>query len=129
MRVIVIIFLVLIAWYVLWPRVRSWLGRKAQEKAEDYLRQSMGLPPRPGSKRERRERRQYSRSQSDYSRRAGDSAVRRQPIYTASIIKVYAEDVEYEEFYEEITLRGNIRKIKWITPGQLVDVKWEEIRR
>lgn len=105
-------------------------------KAEDFLRNATGMPPRPGSRKAKKEaserKRQnsgdnsgsYYRSRRRYRQTSGDEPI---------IPKEYAEDVEFVETKEfsQTTIdssysSGNSRT-EW-HESQVSDVEWEEIK-
>lgn len=88
-----IFLLVIIVIVLLWPVISRWLQRKAMEKMEDYMRDSMGMPPREKKKSRKAEGRE------EYSQRQRTRKTQRHqdgPI----IPKEYAEDVEFTETIE-----------------------------
>ena len=91
MRGLAILLLIVVFFWVVWPRLSRWLKRKAMERAEDYVRSSMGMPPRD------RGRRSSQKQQDTYTRERrnpfGPDSYTKGPI----IPKEYAEDVEFTE--------------------------------
>ena len=82
------------------PRISAWLKRKAMERAENYLRNAMGMPPREKTGRKgagKNESRNFGGNpyERDYQRtsRKSDKSRSSGPI----IPKEYAEDVEFIE--------------------------------
>lgn len=132
MAIALIIFLLIL---LFWPVIMKWVGRFMARRAEDYLRKATGMPPRPGSRKARKEERESRRDnaagRSAAGRRRG--ADRRYDPAGPIIPREYAEDVEFVEtkdFSETVigapdNERGsNVR----YTESQVSDVEWEEIK-
>lgn len=124
------ILALIIAFFVLvWPYIARWLKRKAMDKAEDYLRASMGMPPR--DKKASKERRRYSHPEENFSGHNGGfnhTYNKKEPI----IPKDYAEDVEFIETvnYSETSVRVEKSKGEKIYhESQISDVEWTEIKK
>lgn len=119
-----------------WPAIKRWLARQAANRAEDYIRRAAGLPPRPGSRRERRQNaRQDSRR--TYARKAADQRhTRRNDSRTSPIIPPeYAEDVDFVETVEwsQTTITAESESSKRRTgsfkaESQVSDAEWVEIK-
>lgn len=96
MRGLGILILVVVFFWIVWPYISRWLKRKAMERAEDYMRRSMGMPPRDKKSR-RKSSQQESSERSYYGRERrnpfGPEKYGNEPI----IPKEYAEDVEFTE--------------------------------
>ncbi len=137
-----IIFLIIMAvLWVAWPFVtrwiRAWVMRRLQNKAEDYIRQAAGMPPRQEAKsraKKANSRRGGSRQEAPQGtasgrRRASSSYGRRRgPI----IPKEYAVDVEYVEIkeYSSATVIGETpqgERVEW-HESQVTDAEWVEIK-
>jgi len=117
----------------------------ASRRAEDYIRRHMGMPPRPGSREEKRQRRQTERSaRADRSEGYGYAGSRERAYGShddGSVIpREYAEDVEfteYKDFSEETEVTGTEsgmgrfrrrHKTEEIpVENQVSDAEWEEI--
>lgn len=129
MQALGIIILILLFFYFVWPTISRWLKRKAMERAEDYLRQSMGMPPRDkkGTKSQSRDSYQQTKSSGRQRRNPfGSDKYTDQPI----IPKEYAEDVEYIETKEftSTTSTDQGKKIETYHESQISDVEWTEIK-
>ena len=100
-----ILILVVAAIWLLWPMVSRWLKQKASEKTEDFLRDAMGMPPRPGSRKDRRQRKEaynrgFKNGQNDDNSgfyQHGKSQRSNNSREESLIPKEYAEDVEFTE--------------------------------
>ena len=130
--------------FVFWNPIMRWLKRQAANKAEDYLRQATGMPPRPGSRRERKMRReeekqrrnnngnnayggQYSSSSREYGRSHRNYGYDDEPI----IPKEYAEDVEFVEtkdYSNEEKTDSSANSTTQYNESQISDVEWTEIK-
>ncbi|MCH5239194.1 MAG: hypothetical protein J1F38_03135 [Muribaculaceae bacterium] len=131
MRGLGILILVVLFFWIVWPFIARWLKRKAIERAEDYMRASMGMPPR--DKKSSKRDNNYSESQTFYQRERKNpresSKSRNNPI----IPKEYAEDVEFTEiieFSEEtIISKKNKENINIYHESQISDVEWTEVKK
>ena len=130
------IFLVIVIIIALfWPAISRWLRSLMARRAEDYIRRATGMPPRPGSREERRQQRARSAASGsngrteDYRR----SRQRRRPATREPLIpKEYAEDVEFTETisYSETIIVGETRKNteKPRRPeSQVSDAEWTDL--
>ncbi len=105
-----------------------------QHRAEDYLRRSMNMPPRPGSREDKKRKRQQRENPTPRSRQRRQQASAGEPL----IPKEYAEDVEYVEIkdYSETTIvEGTVSKGKRKDStenirieNQVSDVEWVEVK-
>ena len=127
MRGLGILILVIIFFWLIWPVIARWLKRKALEKAENYVRASMGMPPRDKKKTGNRET-----SESYYQRKRknpfGDDRYTSEPI----IPKEYAEDVEFTETKDFSDTQTRISKegeTKIYHESQISDAEWTEIKK
>lgn len=90
-----ILILIVLFFWIVRPWIARWLKRKAMERAEDYMRSSMGMPPRDKKKK----RGSYSNDDGNafYQRERRNpfdgSHKNKEPL----IPKEYAEDVEFVE--------------------------------
>lgn len=100
-------------------------------KAEDYIRSSMGMPPREKNRKSHKAssaestQSTYNRSSRTGSRRYGYG--RREPL----IPKEYAEDVEFVEtidYSETISTTQKSGKEEHYHESQVSDVEWTEIK-
>ena len=133
----ILLLIVTVIW-LFWPVVSRWLRRKAAEKTEDYIRNAMGMPPRPGSSAERRQRRAGAKTRnngkSDETADSGDyrgnSYNRRQN--SPLIPKEYAEDVEFVETkdYSSTSTVETPKGVKQQTfhESQVSDAEWTDIK-
>ena len=132
MRGIAIILLVVIFFALIWPSIAKWLKRKAMERAEDYIRSSMGLPPRE-KKRGKKNSGQNNQRQEGYYYRSSGSERRYGDKKEPLIPKEYAEDVEFTETIDYSstteTRIENGNKIKYHHESQISDVEWVEIKK
>lgn len=129
MRGLAIIILIVVFFWLVWPALSRWLKRKAMERAEDYMRKSMGMPPR--DKKSRKKNAENSDAGYTYYQRT-----RRKP-YTSNpneplIPKEYAEDVEYVETKDysesESRLRDG-RGFETYHESQISDAEFTEIKK
>lgn len=137
MGIFLIILIIVIA---CWPWISRWLKQFLARRAEDYLRKATGMPPRPGSREEKRQQRAssrqtYSSSQDNFSDSAyGRSSRQRRRTrngYKEPIIPPeYAEDVEFVETksFSETTIGDSGRQIRQFHESQVSDVEWVEIK-
>lgn len=123
---VAILILVVIFFWFLWPVVSRWLKRKAMEKAEDYMRASMGMPPRDKSKKGAGNT--SSQSTSSQSYRRNPYGHNQEPL----IPKEYAEDVEFTETkdYSATETRSHSgEKIETYHESQISDAEWTEVKK
>ena len=137
MGIFLIILIIVIA---CWPWISRWLKQFLARRAEDYLRKATGMPPRPGSREEKRQQRTsrqaYSSSQDNFSDSAAYSRRSRQRRKTRNGYKEpiippeYAEDVEFVETksFSETTIGGSDRQPRQFHESQVSDVEWVEIK-
>lgn len=126
-----IIILIVLFFWIVWPYISRWLKRKATEKAEDYLRAQMGMPPR--DKKSRKGSFWSGSSESSHNSRQRE---RRNPFgpdsYTRGPIipKEYAEDVEFVETkdYSE-TERRTVSGSESYHESQISDAEYTEIKK
>ena len=129
------IFLVIVIIIALfWPAISRWLRSLMARRAEDYIRRATGMPPRPGSREERRQQRARSAASGDGSRNDyGRNRQRRRPASREPLIpKEYAEDVEFTETisYSETIIVGETRRNdeKPRRPeNQVSDAEWTDL--
>ena len=133
MRGLGIIILIVLFFWLVWPALSRWLKRKALERAEDYMRASMGMPPRDKKKKK------YGAS----DRESGDTFYqrnRRNPFgpdrYTNTnepiIPKEYAEDVEFTETKDYSATESRVRngdKVENYHESQISDAEWTEVKK
>lgn len=129
------IFLVIVIIIALfWPAISRWLRSLMARRAEDFIRRATGMPPRPGSREERRQQRARSASsgsdsRTDYGRRQQ----RRRPANREPLIpKEYAEDVEFTETisYSETVIVGETRETHEKPrrqESQVSDAEWTDL--
>lgn len=131
----VIIILILV--FVLLPILRRWVfpllvrrGRRyAQEKAEDFIRQQMGVPPVSKEERKARRKAEKQRRSGTDSAAYGFNPEGEEPI----IPKEYAEDVEFveiKEFTQENIASdrdGGVRREVY-HEKQVTDAEWEDVK-
>lgn len=128
--------ILLIIFFLCLPLIRRWFAGFMRRRAEDFLRRQMGMPPRPGSREERRRQREdngdrtyANQHRSRYRHQSSGPIIPRE----------YAEDVEFVEYkdYSGTTVvsgtpdpsdgkRG--RKETFKVESQVSDVEWEEIK-
>ena len=46
-----IFLIVLILLFLCWPMIKRWMARFMANRAEDFIRNAAGMPPRPGSRK------------------------------------------------------------------------------
>lgn len=130
MRGLGILLLVVVFLVFVWPAISRWLKRKAMDKAEDYLRRSMGMPPRDKNSRKKNSTGSYSQDRYNHSYQRQDhnrSSARQEPI----IPKEYAEDVEFVEtkdFSSTETHTSNVN-FESFHESQISDADWTEIKK
>ena len=131
MRGLGILILVVLFFWLLWPKISRWLKRKAMERAEDYMRASMGMPPR-------NKKRDKSRQNKEYEGNTSYGRQRRNPFgperYTEEPIipKEYAEDVEFTEmkdYSESYKNNKEGEKTETYHESQISDAEWTEIKK
>ena len=133
----ILILIVLFIWLV-WPYISRWLRRKAAERTEDFIRQATGMPPRPGSRRAKKQEKEQSRERhghSPYDGYGADAYSYRERNNTHTdeplIPKEYAEDVEYvetREYSHETLRRETVSGKGCYKESQVSDAEWVEIK-
>lgn len=131
MRGLGILILVVVFFWLVWPAISRWLKRKAMERAEDYMRRSMGMPPRD-KKRKKSEQDGGSSSGNTYYRKErrnpfGQDRYGKEPL----IPKEYAEDVEFTETidYSETETRHTTPDGTTYHESQISDAEYVEIKK
>ena len=131
MRGLGILILIVVFFWLIWPAISRWLKRKAMERAEDYMRKSMGMPPRDKSKKNSQNQQENSYRNSYYQRQ------RRNPFEADSysneplIPKEYAEDVEFTEtkdYSESQSHTDKRERVENYHESQISDAEWTEIK-
>lgn len=126
-----IILLIVIFFWLIWPPISRYLKRKAMERAEDYVRSSMGMPPRDKN----RNKRSGSTTQGAYYRQRREEGNYHHKNSDHPIIPPdYAEDVEFTEIKEfhqkEIHTGSNPKDKETIYhESQISDVEFTEIKK
>ena len=128
-----ILILVVLAIWLLWPLISRWLQRKASEKTEDFLRNAMGMPPRPGSRKARKMEKEQRKAAGQYQRsRGGERYGNRYYGRRESIIpKEYAEDVEFVEITDHSSTNSRLDERgeqKIYHESQVSEAEWVEIK-
>ena len=124
-----IIILIVVFFWLIWPVISRWLKRKAMEKAEDYMRSQMGMPPR-----DRKNKRQGSAKENSSQENYYYQRQRRKPYSNENeplIPKEYAEDVEFKEtkdYSETTTNHHSTKKIETYNESQISDAEWTEVK-
>lgn len=131
------LLLILIIVIFCWPWISRWLRKFLAHRTEDYLRKATGMPPRPGSREERKQQRasqqaysSNSRSSEAYSRRTRSQRRPRHGGKEPIIPPEYAEDVEFVEIksFSETTIGVHDGKVKEYHEKQVTDAEWVEIK-
>ena len=129
---------IVILLFLLWPTITKWIRRYMANKAEDFLRNATGMPPRPGSRKAKKEAADCN-SNSYYDSRDSRSESRRKHRYSPQdsdgpiIPTEYAEDVEFVETKEfsqttiDSTYSSDGCRAEW-HESQVSDAEWEEIK-
>lgn len=135
--VIILIALFYLIWLLL-PRIGVLIRRYAMRKAEDYMRRSMGLPPRKKQSWWSRFRSSFGKDEQPAERkqdtRRQRGSKRYHPYNTNPgpvIPRDYAEDVEYveiKEYSSRETLTTDGERVKYKLQEQVSDVEWTEIK-
>ena len=131
MRGLGILVAIVIFFWLIWPVIARWLKRKAMERTEDYIRASMGMPPRDknrGKGKDQRDQRDsfYRQQQRNHSQnhRSPDEPI---------IPKEYAEDVEFvetKEYSSETRIHADGKTtIETYHESQISDVEWTEVKK
>ena len=136
MRGLGILILVVVFFWIVWPYIARWLKRKAMERAEDYMRVSMGMPPRDKKKKNKgsgEEAPGGAYYQRERRNPFGPERYGREPI----IPKEYAEDVEFTETVDYSETRINLenkeksehKTRERFHESQISDAEWTEIKK
>lgn len=126
---LIVIFLIL---WIFWRTIgRRLMMRYMQHKVEDITRSAFGMPPRPGSRKEKKQKKSGNENRKGNSYRGyGFRRAATQPI----IPREYAEDVEFVEIKEysqtniAMDADGDV-KVEQYNESQITDVEWEEIKK
>lgn len=130
MGYVIAILIIYFSLYLLWPRIKRWLARRAQKimmnRMEDMMRSAAGMPPR--DKKQQRRRREHT-PDTEWSAppRRPRTSRRGEP----KIPKEYAVDVEYTEYKEftsSTTILDDGNEISWHQENQVSDVEWVEVK-
>ena len=127
-----ILILIVLGFWLLWPIISRWLRRQAANKAEDFIRNATGMPPRPGSRRARKEQKARANSHEGYNNGYYDSQRRKRKASADEplIPKEYAEDVEFVEtkdFSSDATNHKQNKK-EIYHEKQVSDAEWVEVK-
>lgn len=131
MRGLGILILIVIFFWLIWPTISRWLKRKAMERAEDYMRSTMGMPPRDKSKK-RSGGYNSNDSKETYNRRRKNPYGHETNTNEPLIPKEYAEDVEFTETidYSSTEFRSEHKGgSEEFHESQISDVEWTEIKK
>lgn len=123
---ILILIAIILPYAVRWAR--PYIYRWMQRRAENYMRQAMGMPPR--DKTSEKSRKKNSSSRASYSSQSRDS--RRSNGHEPLIPKEYAEDVTFTEIhsYSEDTVIGADDEGSYVkTESQVTDAEIIEIKK
>lgn len=128
-----IIILIVVFFWLIWPAISRWLKRKAMEKAEDYMRSSMGMPPRDKKKKKTESYQNVKSQDSYYNQRQrrnpfGQDSYGKEPL----IPKEYAEDVEFTEtkdYSDNETHIHSSQKVETYHESQISDAEWTEVKK
>lgn len=129
MRFLGILILIVLFLSLVWPKISAWLKRKAIERAENYMRRAMGMPPR-----EKEGKRQYSGTNTygNNRRHTGRGQSYEGDSEGPIIPKEYAEDVEFIET-KDYSSRSHDKtesaSSESFHESQISDVEWTEIKR
>lgn len=145
-----IFLIIVIIVIVCWPWISRWLKTFLAHRTEDYLRKATGMPPRPGSREDRRRQRasrQACGSQGDqpasssyssyssgpsssYSRRSRQRSRTRRGYDEPIIPPEYAEDVEFVEVksFSETVIGSPAGNTRQFHESQVSDAEWVEVR-
>ena len=136
MRGLGILILIVLFFWVVWPWIARWLKRKAMERAEDYMRSSMGMPPRDKKKYRRSQEQRQGFYQNE--RNAG-ARERKNPFgpdrYSDEPIipKEYAEDVEFTETIDYSEREDHFQNAsvnsRQYHESQISDAEYTEIKK
>ena len=131
MRGLGILILIVVFFWLVWPAISRWLKRKAMQRAEDYMRASMGMPPRD-KKKNKYNKEQKNSSDNFYYQRQRRNPFGNDSYSNQSIIpKEYAEDVEFtetKEFSNSEEQKSSSRNINTYHESQISDAEWTEIK-
>lgn len=128
---LIILILIFIGVPVLWRWLKPYFFSWAQRRTEDYVRKSMGMPPRDKS----RSRQSNAYNSSSYSSSSSSSSYgRRRPRYHSGPIipKEYAVDVEYTEirsYSSEEVIASDGKNVRYSVESQVSDAEILEIRK
>lgn len=129
MTVLIILILLIIFWPRIWRWLRPHVIHWMQHKTEDYVRRSMGMPPR--DKKRSSGSSETGRQQQTRSRRRNSSS--RHRYHSGSVIpKEYAEDVDFSEvrsYSEERKFSKGDGEIKYRQESQVSDAEVIEIKK
>ena len=131
-----ILILIVLFFWVCWPAISKWLKRKAMERMENYMRQAMGMPPRPKKKKNSRS---SSHPETEFNEsgaahndsfyyRSRRNSSQSHPRSQSIIPKEYAEDVEFVEIKEFSSHSHSKATGETYNESQISDAEWTEIK-
>ena len=133
MRGVAILILCVLFFWLCWPAISRWLKRKAMERADSYLRNMMGMPPREKSNKKKTGNRAASEERSYYdtgSYYKKNNRSRNPSGHEPLIPKEYAEDVEFVETIdhsEKIHIKSETVNENY-KESQISDAEFTEIK-
>ncbi|MCH5227000.1 MAG: hypothetical protein J1F16_04190 [Muribaculaceae bacterium] len=127
-----ILILAVVFFWLVWPYIARWLKRKAMERAEDYMRASMGMPPREKKKRSAWGKKENTEDTAyTYRERRNPFGNERYGHEGPIIPKEYAEDVEFVETkdYSESSFKNTKEGSESYHESQISDAEYVEIKK
>lgn len=132
--------IILIIVILCWPLITKWFRQFLARRTEDYLRKATGMPPRPGSREEKKQRKAARQANSEerdeseafYGRRRRSQRRSRRNPNEPIIPPEYAEDVEFVETidYSDTKIGENVdTNPKEYHESQVTDVEWVEVKK
>ena len=113
--------------------ISRWLKRKAMERAEDYMRQSMGMPPRDKKKKRNSQSGNTNSQGGYYYQRERRNTYGRDRYGNEPLIpKEYAEDVEFTETKDYSSSESENKggeKLETYHESQVSDAEWTEVKK
>ena len=132
MRGLGILILIVVFFWLIWPTISRWLKRKAMERTEDYIRKSMGMPPRDKKKKNQSGNTSSQNQDSYYQGQRRNPFGRDRYSHEPLIPKEYAEDVEFTEtkdFSSSETKINTGGKTEIYHESQVSDAEWTEVKK
>lgn len=121
-----VFLIIILALWLLWPRISVWIRKQAMYRFEDMIRRMTGMPSRKEEKRQQKQAQAGGRKQRRGNAKKGETHVRTGE--GMAMMRQYAEDVEYtetREYSETVTFDGDtVHTHKEYSESQVTDAEY-----